>query len=193
MPRRAQPAKQLTGSSMPAAVGRRSRARPRRRRRCVRRRASPARPPARRRRSTRASPSASPVTSTRSSQRGSDGRTITSRLLERVRAQAEPPLEQERDRAGRPRLRLARDRVRHRLVELRAREAGEQLRQAVVVEARGRLEQPLEDEREVLVEAVAAKPERDQRAVVRPHRARCGSRRGCRPDGSTRACARPSR
>ena len=91
-------------------------------------------------------------------------------LVKRVGAQAEPHfsrkgIEPAAQACG------GRHRVGHGLVELRAREAREQLRQAVVVEARGRIEQPLEDQREVLVEAVAAQPEGDQRAVVRPDRA----------------------
>ncbi len=123
----------------------RSRARPRRRRRCGRR---PASLLARALEDAGRSwhrPSARPVTSTRlepARQRRPHDREP---LAERVRAQAEPPLEEERDRARRPRLRLARHRVGHRLVELLAREAGEQLGQAVVVEAGGGLEQPLED------------------------------------------------
>ena len=144
------------------------------------------------RRSIRASPSSSPVTSTRSSQRGSDGLTTLRRLLSASGLRPEARLEQVRDRARRPRLRLAGDGIGHRLVELRAREAGEQLRQPVVVEPRRRLEQPLEDRREVLVEPVAAQPEGDQRAVVRPDRAGVVADRVVGGMALRRACSHPS-
>ena len=120
-------------------------------------------------RSTRESPISRPVTSTRSSQRGSDGRTILRRLSSASGFRPRPDLSRYGIEPGGPRLGLAGDGIGHGLVELRAREAGEQLRQPVVPEPRRRLEQSLEDLREVLVEPVAAQPERDQRAVVRPY------------------------
>ena len=51
-----------------------------------------------------------------------------------VRHEPEPARHEVRDRARRPGLRLARDRVRHRRLELRPREAGEQLGQPVGLE-----------------------------------------------------------
>ena len=61
------------------------------------------------------------------------------------RDEPEAARDQVGDGARRPRLGLAGDGIGHRRLELRAREAGEQLRQPVAAGGRGRLEQRLED------------------------------------------------
>ena len=71
-------------------------------------------------------------------------------------------------------------------------EAAEQLRQAVVGEVLGRLEDVADQPVRLVVEAVALEAGRDQRRVVRPDRARCGSRSGCSRAGPRRRSGSPS-
>src|SRR6185295_3421294 len=88
-----------------------------------------------------------------------------------VEFETEGRLDQRERRRTRPSLRRTRDRIERRPPAALALEAAEQLGQAAQIHVARRIEQAFEHLRDRALVAIARKPERDQRVVVRPDRA----------------------
>src|SRR4029453_13464494 len=103
--------------------------------------------------------------------RGKHGAAQRQGALPRLDPESQSRLEQEQHAPCRPGLRPARHGIRYGLSLSSAREAAEQLGEATVLDRSAGVEQRAQHLRCVTGGAVASEPGRDERIVVRPHRA----------------------